>query len=232
MGEEAAMPNISLDAANQIFNASNIALIVGACLAVVGTFGAVYSSGVRDRYADERSKQNELKIANALSDAARANAEAAHANAQAALANERAASLDKEASRLKVELTDRSHPLVARTIKETQIQRLKAQLAGTALTIILLAPINDGESQIYADALQSTLASAGCIFDRRTGPNDKIGFWPVPPGLSLLNSDDPATQKLAVALKKAGIEFEAMQSSSFHPEFPLLLVGARRPLIN
>src|SRR5471032_2191246 len=86
-----AMMNLSQQVANTIFNVANIALITGAALVLAGTITAIWTSGIRERYADERISNNEAKTATANAQAELAKADAARANESAAVANERAA---------------------------------------------------------------------------------------------------------------------------------------------
>src|SRR5260221_12033912 len=85
------MLDLSQCAANAIYNAANIALIVGGVLVLMGTIAAIWSSGIRERYADERISSNEAKTAQAVASAAIANEQAADAGATAAIANRAAA---------------------------------------------------------------------------------------------------------------------------------------------
>jgi hypothetical protein len=76
--------NISAQAADSLFNVSNILIVVGTTLALIGAIGVFWSGGIRDRYADIRTSSNETKTALATQEAARANESAAGANLRAA----------------------------------------------------------------------------------------------------------------------------------------------------
>jgi hypothetical protein len=71
-----SMFDISEGAANGIYSVSNALLIIGAALALVGTLGAIWSGGVRERFFDTKISKNQ-------SDTAKANVEAARANERA-----------------------------------------------------------------------------------------------------------------------------------------------------
>ncbi len=71
------MFDLTLQQANIIFNIANIALVGGAALVLMGTIAAIWTSGIRDRFASERISINEAQTA-------RANAEAADAKARTA----------------------------------------------------------------------------------------------------------------------------------------------------
>ncbi|WP_330084238.1 hypothetical protein [Methylocystis iwaonis] len=70
------MFDISLPTANLLFGLSNFSLILGAALVLMGTLGSVWFGGIRERYADQRTSENETKTATALAESARATAEA------------------------------------------------------------------------------------------------------------------------------------------------------------
>lgn len=74
------MANLSLAAANLIYSISGVLIVLGAVLGVVGTVGAFWSDGIRERYADERIAANEARTAEARAKAAEAEARAAEAD--------------------------------------------------------------------------------------------------------------------------------------------------------
>src|ERR1700752_3885305 len=69
--------DISLPTANIIYTLSNVVLVLGALFVLLGTVGAFYSGGIRERFSDERISKNEA-------DTATANARAAEADQRAA----------------------------------------------------------------------------------------------------------------------------------------------------
>jgi len=93
------------------FNASQVALLTGALLVLVGTYGAFRSSAAKDKFTNERISGNERVTAGALAEVARANEGAARANeglaraqANIAEANARAAEADERTAQLRLEL--------------------------------------------------------------------------------------------------------------------------------
>ena len=84
------MFDLSLQASNAVLRWANIALIAGATLVLGGTIAAIWASGIRERYADQRISKNEADTAAANAQAEGAKVEAARANESAANANERA----------------------------------------------------------------------------------------------------------------------------------------------
>ena len=69
------MLNISLPVADLVFTWANIVLVIGAVMAFVGTAAVFWSTGIRERYADERIAANEAETAKAKAEAAQARLE-------------------------------------------------------------------------------------------------------------------------------------------------------------
>lgn len=46
--------NLSQAAADAIFGYANVAMMIGAAIVLIGTIGAIWSGGIRERYANER----------------------------------------------------------------------------------------------------------------------------------------------------------------------------------
>src|SRR5258708_36611102 len=90
------MWSVSSSLADTLFNWSNVALVVGASLVLIGTIGAIKMGAIREHFSDLRISDNEraTKTATAESDVAKANA---------AKANLRAAELEKESASLKAD---------------------------------------------------------------------------------------------------------------------------------
>jgi hypothetical protein len=80
--------HISSDTADRIFNLANILLIVGAVFALVGTITTIWTSGIRENYANERISKNELETAQANAQAAQAKLELAHFKAPRMLSSD------------------------------------------------------------------------------------------------------------------------------------------------
>jgi type II secretory pathway component PulM len=55
------MPDLSLPTANLLSNTGNAGLILGAFLVLAGTWLAIWASGEKERYSDERIATNETK---------------------------------------------------------------------------------------------------------------------------------------------------------------------------
>lgn len=78
------MFNVSLAVADAVFTWSNVFLVIGTVLAFVGTVGVFWSTGIRERYADERIAANEAETAKAKAETARARLEQERLRAQMA----------------------------------------------------------------------------------------------------------------------------------------------------
>lgn len=78
------MLNLSAAAANTIYAISGVLLVLGAVLTVIGTIGAIWSGGIREKYSDERIAANEAQTARANAEAAEALLEAERMKAQIA----------------------------------------------------------------------------------------------------------------------------------------------------
>jgi hypothetical protein len=97
--------DISLPTANIIYTLSNLALILGAGFVLLGTVGAIFSDGIRERFADGRISKNEA-------DTATANARAAEAEQRAAEARLRLAQITTQ-RHLTPDQVDKIKPLLA-----------------------------------------------------------------------------------------------------------------------
>ncbi len=135
-----SMFNISENAANLIYTISHIILVVGAVLALMGTIGAYWSGGIRERFFD-------TKIAKNVADTAKANAESARAN-------ERAATLEKDAAdaRLETERIKERLAVTAKLAEPTKLTFLSAvrNTEGTELceTVFFRASKNESMGQL------------------------------------------------------------------------------------
>jgi hypothetical protein len=111
-----SMFDISERVANGIYDWSNVPLLVAAALVLVGTFGAVWSGGVRDKYNALRDAAHEEKIAAAKK-------ESAEANASAAVANQAAGEANREAAKANEGLAE-----ATLDIEQSKAENLKLQL--------------------------------------------------------------------------------------------------------
>ena len=127
------MFNVSLPVADAVFTWANIVLVVGAVLAFVGTAAVFWSTGIRERYADERIAANEAEAAKAKAETARALLEQERLKAQMAW----------------------------RRIGPIQAQRIAEGLRGEQLEVWVTFVGNDPEATVYREDINSALAAAG-----------------------------------------------------------------------
>jgi hypothetical protein len=130
--------DVSSATANIIYTLSNLILVLGALLVLLGTVGAVFSGGIRERFADERISKNE--------------ADTATANARAAEAEQRAAEANLQLIRIKA----------PRRLRPAQQERIIAKLkpfAGTLFDVGLVQ--GDAEAAELMIQIEAALQAAG-----------------------------------------------------------------------
>jgi hypothetical protein len=142
-----SMFDIPLETANAIHGAANVILVVGAVLVATGTIAAIWSGGIRDRFADERISQNE--------------ADTARATAAAAKATERAALLEAEAEKARLETEHLKQQFAWRRLNEKQFKTLVEELSGLDFNIHLSAIATDPEAMLFATDIRRALSAAG-----------------------------------------------------------------------
>lgn len=142
------MLDLSLPAANVLFGLSNVALILGTVLVLIGTIGVFWTTGIRDRYADERVSTNEVRTA--------------LANESAAKANERASALAKETEHERLERLKLEAEIAPRRVTREQREAIATALsrfAGRSVTVTSYS--QDAESAILTKQLIEALQAAG-----------------------------------------------------------------------
>jgi hypothetical protein len=127
------MFNINSQAADVIYSWSNVLLVFGATLALIGTAGVFWSGGVREKFADERISANEAETAKAKAE-----------TAQAML----------EQERLKSQMS-------WRRVTPIQAQQLAIALSGTSIEPWLAWVGNDPEATVFRGDLEAALTAAG-----------------------------------------------------------------------
>jgi hypothetical protein len=155
------MIHISSHRADEIYHVANIVLSIGAVLTLTGTIAAIWSSGIRGRYADERISTNEAQTANATRDAANANRLVAEANRQAAMAEQHAAEANAVAEQEKLARVRIEERLAGWKIGPAGEARLVAELkpfAGTQFRFF-----TDPQSSGFLDTMEKILSEAGWV---------------------------------------------------------------------
>lgn len=127
------MFSISAQAADAIYTWSNMLLVVGATLALIGTAGVFWSGGVREKFADERISSNEAETAKAKAE-----------TAKALLEQERLKSL-----------------MVWRRVSPEQTHQLSSILKGKHIELWLAWVGDDPEATVFRGDLDAALSAAG-----------------------------------------------------------------------
>jgi hypothetical protein len=124
---------ITSEVADAIYAWSNVLLVLGATLALVGIAGVFWSGGVREKFADERISANEAETAKAKAE-----------TAQAMLEQERLKAL-----------------VAWRRVSPTQAQKLSSILKDAQLELWLAWVGDDPEATVFRGDLRAALAAAG-----------------------------------------------------------------------
>jgi hypothetical protein len=204
--------SISAALADRLFVLSNIGLVVGATLALVGTIGTFWTGGIRDRYADERFRQADVRVA--------------EANASAAAANERAAQSEKAAALANFETIKLRKQVSWRQLTEEQEKEIGERLQGSQIAVQITWVGSDAESGFFAESIRRAL-QRGKIAVSRSSPAFFGGDQPQP-GLSI-SGPPSAVSSLIAAFEQSGVK-ATMTGMGGAPNEVWLLVGPRPPL--
>ena len=127
------MFNITSQTADVIYSWSNVTLVLGATLALLGTAGVFWSGGVREKFSDERISANEAETAKAKAETAKA-------------------MLEQE--RLKALMS-------WRRVTPSQAQQLAVALKGVSVEFWLAWVGDDPEATVFRGDLEAALTAAG-----------------------------------------------------------------------
>ena len=212
------MFDFSLKSANLLFGLSNVSLIIGGMLVLLGSAGVFWFGGIREKYADIRISGNEAQTASAVAASARANAETAkltESNTRLKL------QLEKErAERLRLE-----EKVAPRKMSARQHEVLQSRFSESGWVEAEIIWHGTGEPELYADEFVSAFKAAGIEVRSHTlGP-----FLPSAWGLLIVRSTNDTCEKLKAIFDEAGIEAEIAESNDTigMRAYPLLVVGAR-----
>jgi hypothetical protein len=195
------MQNVPLSVADTVFVWANIVLVIGAILAFVGTAAVFWSTGIRERYADERIAANEAETA-------KANAEAAKANAEAAKAK-----LEQE--RLKAQMA-------WRRVSPEQAKCLIQHLLGEKLEAWVTFVGDDPEATVFREDINEALNAAGVKTKFFSGYARAIGL--------VVKGGQPAQRaKLVQAFTAAGLATTNSSEPGFAKNELEILVGSKSP---
>lgn len=140
------MWNVTPSLADTLFNWSNLVLIIGAAMVLIGTIGAITMSSVREYFADLRLSDNERATKNAIAESDVAKASAATANARALEA------------RLELEKYKAGRTLTAE--QQKSIESALRAFSGTAFDAAV-GPMGDPEPIVFLRILEPVLVNAG-----------------------------------------------------------------------
>jgi hypothetical protein len=201
-------PLISSQAADQLFTWFNVALILGAVLALIGTFGTFWTGGIRDRYADERLRLADVKVA--------------EANASAAAANERAAQSEKDAELAKLQTEKLKEQLSWRELSRFQESEVIARLMGLQFPIEISWVASDPEAEFFAESIRRALAKTQ-LKVLSSSPSLFLGVQP-PRGISIAGRLDAVTA-LTGAFSEVGVALTRWPDTA--SEVTSITVGSR-----
>jgi len=176
------MFDLSQEMADSVFGLSNIALTIGAALVLVGTAGAFWSGGIRDKYSDERITSNEAKTAQAV--------------AEAAQANQRAE--EERLARVKIE--ERLAPRSLTAAQEAGFQNKLSKFEGTSLDILIYGGGSE-DALPLAGMIAATLRAAG--WNVRVWNTISPGRWYRGVGISTLAGTNQGAENAAGELMAA-----------------------------
>jgi hypothetical protein len=212
------MFDISLPTANLLLGLSNLSLTVGAALVLIGTLGAVWSGGVRDRYADQRISENETKTATALADSARANAESEKFK-------ESNTRLEVELEKERIERLRLEAKVQPRHLSGAQKSALTEKLKSSGWKNAEIIWHGTGEPEAYARDLASVFEQATIKTSLHTlGP-----FIPSAWGLMVIITENGDSSRLKAMLDEVGISAAPAETNDTigKKDHPTLFVGSR-----
>lgn len=203
--------DISQPAANVMFGLSNIALIAGAILVLLGSVGVFWSGSVRERYADERVSENEAKAASAIAESARANE--SNTRLKLELERERVERLRLEKKVAPRQLTDHQRSTIISGLRSTGWEKAEIIWHGT------------GEPEAYARDFAKAFETAGIDVQIHT-----LGmFIPSAWGLMVVITPNNVSERLKALLDKAGVKADLAETNDTIGEkrHPTLFIGSR-----
>lgn len=194
--------NFSLPIINKIYNIANLILIFGAVLVAIGTIAAIWSAGVRERYADERISTNE--------------AETARAKESASLANQRTAEANLEIEKLKSQMAWRRL-----TVEQHKI--IIDNLKGHNMEVWTSFVGSDPEAILFRDDIDRALKEAGI-------KTKYFGGYTVAVGVHIVNTGTSDYALLAKSFTAAKIPFISVPEERNGPKGLMVLVGSKLPI--
>jgi hypothetical protein len=200
---------LSSQAADRLYGIANIALIVGALIVLVGTILAIWTSGVRERYADIRISNNEAETESARRDAAQAIERAASlekdaqdVRKQVAQSNESAAIAQKDAEQSRLAQEELKAQVSWRTISAGVASQMIVSLSASPSEVHIGSIANDPESQFLAFQFSKIFSEAKWTVT--TSARTYGGFFF---GVSIPDATNTGVAKVREIFTNAGIAF-------------------------
>jgi len=177
-------------------------LIAGTLIIAIGVAGEWHFGSKASSAALRLQAISDEKVATLGKDTADAKRDAANAV-------ERAAKLEKEAAALRLQLAERTAPLVARRLSPDQIETLVRELSGSGLIVgVTSGGGDDKEIKDFADDFVGAFRAANILGGMALGGSIRIGGNSIIPNdLTIVGPDGPERSKLEAAFKAASIQF-------------------------
>lgn len=207
------LPDLTSVMADRLFALSNVALVVGAVLALLGTLGTFWTGGIRDRYSDERLHQAEVRVA--------------EANQSAAAATERAAQSEKEAALAKLQTEKLKQQVAWRQLSAQQEDEIASKLTAIDLPFDFVWVGSDAESQFFAESLKGAFVKAK-LKVRSFAPAMFLGVQP-PTGVGL-NGPQATVDIVVKTLTDVGVLAVSRVAKDSPADAITVVVGPRPPL--
>ena len=159
--------NVPLSTANSVYNLSVVILVGGIALVFISLLSMLWSSVVKQKYAEQRIAQNEAAVSQAREALLKAREDAAAASKLLTAAKEAAADLQKQ--------REESPAFTGREISADKRDLFKLFVRDFSKGRILIACTSDNpEAENYMKQLAEMLDSAGYTVVPKTGPTIPI----------------------------------------------------------
>ena len=217
------MFDVTLPAANLWFDLSNFALLIGAILVALGTFGVFKMGAIKEKYSDERISFNE-------GETAKAKAVASKADENAEIVKKSNLVLQTDLERERISRLKLENQLAPRHLTPDQkaflIQALKP-FAGEKIEI--MTPAGDNEASDYALEFEAVFKAAGWDTSARSQGMFTNPVRGVIPMISDKDKGAPsaAAIRVAEAVHSLGLSSDAVASPQVLQGSMRLLVGSK-----
>src|SRR5258708_7107080 len=211
---------ISLEAADRVFDWANIALGAGLVISAAATVAVLSSAHRKEEYLKRDVSAAHERAAAANKGAAEANVRGEEAKAQSSEANARAAEASNEAAQARLAHEKLKAELAWRELSSTQRSKLVSALKGKVAKVTVAWLTSDPEASAYAEQLGSAIEASGASVE----PIAWMSIDRVPIGVTVMGVEGPEADALIAGLKAAGINiaFERRQQ-------PLLIWVGTKP---